>query len=66
MLIFLENFEIIDFILSSISFADGTLAVRPSEDQTHKLPFNQFGQNIHKNKNKSIILQLLQHTGCFY
>ena len=66
MLIFLENFEIIDFMISSISFADRSLAVGPSEDQTHKLPFNQFSQNIHKNKSKSIILQLLQYTGCFF
>ena len=65
MLNFLENFEIIDFMISSISFADHSPAVGLSEDQTYKLPFNQFSQNIHKNKSKSIILQLLQHTGCF-
>ena len=29
--------------------ADRTLAVGPSEDQTHKLPFNQFIQNLDKN-----------------
>ena len=37
MIFFLENFEIIDFMISSISFADCSLAIGPSEDQTHKL-----------------------------
>ena len=45
--------------------ADRTLALGPSEEQTHQLPFNQLSQNKHDNKSKFIILQILQYTGHF-
>ena len=46
--------------------ADRTLAVGPSEEQTHQLPFNQLSQNEQENKSKFIILQILQYTGCLF
>ena len=45
--------------------ADRTLAVGPSEEQTHQLPFNQLSQNKHENKSKFIILQIHQSKECF-